>query len=388
MKLGGETTLAGLLAGRPPALALAAFVSLLIGCRLPVERLGRARGWANPAVWILLGSLLLLLAVHVPGIGREAKGAWRWVQVGPVGFQPSEIVKWGLPFALAAYAVATGDRMRTFTRGFALPIAVVGLYCGLIAMSDLGTAVLIMIVAVSILVVAGARIIYPLLAAPVLAAAAAALVLTSRYRLNRIEAFLDPYQDREGIGYHIIQSMAAINGGSLSGRGLGNSVQKFGYLPESTTDFIFAIICEELGVVGAATVVLLYLGLLLAGIAIMRGAASPPENTESRHRRDIAGAAPLHAPRTFSHVLAFGILMTFVTQAAINLSVVTGLAPTKGIALPLVSHGGTGWLLTAFSLGLLAAIDRATAAESITMSSSCAPLGKRAGPGASAPVPG
>ncbi|MBX3355455.1 MAG: FtsW/RodA/SpoVE family cell cycle protein [Phycisphaeraceae bacterium] len=347
MKLGGETTLTGLLTGRVPALALAAFVCLLIGTRVPVERWGEARPAFNPAPWILIVALLLLLAVYVPGLGREVNGATRWLQLGPLSFQPSEVVKWGLPFAIAAYACWTGPRMREFLRGFALPLIVVSLFCGLIAKNDLGTAVLIMVVAVAMLVVAGARIIYPILVAPVLAIAAAGLVLTSRYRVNRIEAFLDPYKDREGIGYHIIQSMAAINGGSLSGRGLGNSVQKFGYLPESTTDFIYAIICEELGVVGAAAVVLLYIGLLIAGVAIIRGAGRTPDS-----------AAP---PRDFARLFAFGVLLTVAVQAAINLSVVTGLAPTKGIALPLVSHGGTGWLLTAFCLGLLVSIDRVTA---------------------------
>lgn len=377
MTLGGSTTLSGLLLGRPTALAVAAFICLLVGTLLPVERAGRAAAPWNPAPWILIGALILLIAVHVPGIGREVNGAKRWVQFGPIGFQPSEIVKWVMPFAIAAYAVRNGPHMRSFLRGFAWPMLFVAFFCALIAGSDLGTAVLIMVVAVAMLVVAGARILYPLLAAPLLAAAATALVVFSPYRWNRIVAYLDPYHDREGIGYHIIQSMAAINGGQLSGRGLGNSVQKFGYLPESTTDFIFAIICEELGVVGAAIVVLLYIGLIIAGLAILRGtlpsAASghttttvPHEDTHEAPMDRPALASPHPVPREFSRLFGFGVLMTVVVQAAINLSVVTGLAPTKGIALPLVSHGGTGWLLTAFALGMLASIDRATARSAPT----------------------
>jgi len=368
MTLGGDTTLTELLLGRPTALAVAAFVCLMIGTRIPVERAGTARGVFNPAPWILIAAAILLVAVHVPGIGREVNGARRWVQFGPIGFQPSEIVKWAMPFALAAYAIRVGPRMNTFVRGFALPLLLVAGFCALIAGSDLGTAILIMVVAVSMLVVAGARVIYPLLAAPVLAAAAAALVVVSPYRWNRIVAYLDPFHDREGIGYHIIQSMAAINGGQLSGRGLGNSVQKFGYLPESTTDFIFAIICEELGVVGAAIVVLLYVGLIIAGVACLRGSLRSRESTTVPGSNEHLTALSLrtgadNGPGDFSRLFGFGVLMTVAVQAAINLSVVTGLAPTKGIALPLVSHGGTGWLLTALALGMLASIDRTAAQQ-------------------------
>lgn len=343
MNLNGETTLPGVILSRPAALAVAAFLCMLAGSVVQVERLGSGRSWRCPATWILAAATILILAVYIPGVGREANGARRWIQLGPLGFQPSEIVKWGLPLALAAYAVALAPRMREFLRGFAAPLAVVAVLCGIIAVSDLGTAVLIMLVAVAMLIAAGARILYPLVTAPILLAGVAFMVAVSPYRRNRILAYLDPFQDQAGIGYHIIQSMAAINGGGIAGRGLGNSVQKFGYLPESNTDFIFAIICEELGVVGAAVVVLLYVALLLAGLAVIR-----------RSARALPEAA-------FSRLVAFGVLMTVTIQAAINLSVVTGLAPTKGIALPLVSHGGTGWLLTAFSLGLLVAIDRATA---------------------------
>lgn len=343
MTLNGATTLPGVLLSRPAALALAAFLCMIVGACVPVDRLGAGRGWLSAPPWILFGSLALLLAVAIPGVGREANGARRWIELGPIGFQPSEIAKWGLPVVLAAYCVAHASRIREFMRGFAMPLGVVAIVCGIIAVSDLGTAVLIMLVAVAMLLAAGARLAYPLIVAPILGAGVALMVAVSPYRRNRILAYLDPFQDQAGIGYHIIQSMAAINGGEFAGRGLGNSVQKFGYLPESNTDFIFAIICEELGVIGAAVVVLLYLGLMLAGLSVIR-----------RSQRAEPSAA-------FPRLLAFGILMTVSLQAAINLSVVTGLAPTKGIALPLVSHGGTGWLLTAFSLGLLVSIDRSSA---------------------------
>ncbi|MHC4218507.1 MAG: FtsW/RodA/SpoVE family cell cycle protein, partial [Planctomycetota bacterium] len=150
-----------------------------------------------------------------------------------------------------------------------------------------------------------------------------------------LRAWWDPYRDPQGIGYHVIQSMTTVAGGGLAGRGLGNGVQKFGYLPEDTTDFIFAVVCEEMGLVGATVVVGLFGGLLLCGWAIIRRTSDP-----------------------FCRLLGLGILLTVGLQTLINLAVVTGWAPTKGIALPLVSAGGTGWVLTAFSLGLLVSIGR------------------------------
>jgi cell division protein FtsW len=162
------------------------------------------------------------------------------------------------------------------------------------------------------------------------------MVIQSPYRLQRLMAYLDPYQDPQGIGYHIIQSMSAVAGGGIAGRGLGNGVRKFGYLPEDTTDFIFAIICEELGVFGAAFVLFLYAALLLSAFLVVRRMAHP-----------------------FLRLLGTGVMLTIGLQAAINIAVVSGVAPTKGIALPLLSHGGTGWVLTAFSIGLLVSMDRA-----------------------------
>jgi cell division protein FtsW len=160
-------------------------------------------------------------------------------------------------------------------------------------------------------------------------------VLSSPYRMNRVKAYLEPYEYPQTIGYHILQSMGAISGGGLAGRGLGNSIQKFGYLPEDTTDFIFAIICEEMGVVGAAVVISLYASLLLCGLSIIRRVEHP-----------------------FQRLLGSGILLAVGLQALINIAVVTGSAPTKGIALPLLSSGGTGWVLTAFCIGLLVSMDR------------------------------
>jgi cell division protein FtsW len=325
------------LVGRPTLLAGLAVVALLIGTRMPVERLTR-RDAPSPVGWVVVGCVLMLLAVHVPGLGREVNGARRWVQLGPLGFQPSELAKWGMIVVAAWWAVRRADRLHRFVTGFCPPMLAVAAVCALIATEDLGTAVLIGAVALATLVAGGARLRHAALALPAGACAFAAAVMASPYRLDRLRAFLDPYQDPQGIGYHVLQSMAAVSGGGLAGRGLGNSVQKFGYLPEDTTDFLYAIVCEELGLVGAVVVVSLYGCLLLCGLAVIRRAAHP-------------------LPR----LLGLGILLTIGLQALINMAVVTGTAPTKGIALPLLSSGGTGWLLTAFAVGVLVAIDRTSA---------------------------
>lgn len=190
-------------------------------------------------------------------------------------------------------------------------------------------------VAVVMLVAAGARIAHFLALAPIGLAAFAAAVYASPYRLDRILAFLNPYADPEGTGYHMIQSMVAVANGQVFGRGLGFGLQKFGYLPEDRTDFLFAVICEELGLMGAAIVIVLYCGLLWSGHVIIRREHNP-----------------------LLKLAALGVVLTVGIQAVINLAVVTGMGPTKGIALPMLSSGGTGWILTAASLGLLVALDR------------------------------
>lgn len=329
------------LLGRTTLLALVAMVFLFVGSYVPVNRtFFEARGRHSPIPWIVLITLLLLVAVHMPGIGHEVNGARRWIHLGIFGFQPSEVAKWGLVISVAWYAARRAKVMGEFISGFALPIACVLVICALIASEDLGTAVLIGAVSVCMLIAAGSKWWHAAMWAPVGAIGIAGAILTSEYRLNRVKAFLDPYQDPQGIGYHILQSMGAISGGGIAGRGLGNSIQKFGYLPEDTTDFIFAIICEEMGVVGAAIVIILYAALLIFGFSIVRRVQQP-----------------------FQRLIGVGVLLTVGLQALMNIAVVTGSVPTKGIALPLLSSGGTGWVLTAFCIGLLVSMDRELARE-------------------------
>jgi cell division protein FtsW len=333
------------LLGRTTVLAALAIASMLVGSLVPLRWFEPASAPGNqvaprprfisPISCIMIVAILLLVAVHVPHIGREVNGARRWINLGPIGFQPSEIAKWGMVLAMAAYGAQQARNMHSFWRGFFTPMMLVLVVCGLIAKEDLGTAVLIGVVSVAMLVAAGARIWHAAMLMPIGALLIVAAVVASPYRVGRVHAFLDPYAAPRGIGYHILQSMGAIHGGGLPGRGLGNSIQKFGYLPEATTDFIFAVICEELGVMGAAVVVSLYAFLLLCAFSIVRRIESP-----------------------FQRLVGLGILLVVGLQAFINIAVVTGSAPTKGIALPLLSSGGTGWVLTAFCIGLLISMDR------------------------------
>jgi len=325
------------LLGRTTLLAGLSVLSMIAGACVPVDWFARGgRSLAtSPVFWIVSISVMLLILVHVPHIGKEVNGARRWIELGPIGFQPSEIAKWGLILALALYASRRPTSMDSLVFGFIPPMLMVLFTCALIAKEDLGTAVLICMVSVGILLAAGARLWQAALLMPIGALGFVVAIVVSPYRVNRIRAFLDPYADPQGIGYHILQSMGAIHGGGLAGRGLGNSIQKFGYLPEDTTDFIFAIICEELGVVGAALVICLYAFLLLCGYSIVRQVRDP-----------------------FKKLVGLGVLLAVGLQAFINIAVVTGSAPTKGIALPLLSNGGTGWVLTAFCIGLLISMDR------------------------------
>jgi len=325
-----DLSLWGTMTNRVVLLAGAAVVAFFAGALVPLGLL--ARRWV---AWVVVSvAVVLAVAVLVPSIGREVNGARRWLDIGPLGFQPSEVAKWGLVIFMAAACTWWATSLGRFWT-LAGVLCVVVVLAGLVLLEDLGTAVLMIAVAFAMLLAAGAKVWHlGLLAVPGLAVIAGGIAIEP-YRMQRLQSFLDPFADPTGSGYHVVQSMAAIAGGGASGRGIGNGIQKYGYLPEDTTDFIFAVICEEAGTAGAVLIVALFAGLLIAGWAILR-------STTVAHQR----------------LLCLGVLLTIGLQALVNLLVVTGLAPTKGIALPFVSSGGTGWLLTAFALGWIRGVDR------------------------------
>lgn len=335
------------------ALAIAA---MFAASRLPVRRLAAYFGepdhtLAQPNAPLLGGLsflispfvlfIVLLALVYAPVIGKEVNGAHRWIRLPAPGLgdalsvQPSEIVKWAMTGVVAWYGCRRAAVMNQFWRGLVPALAFAGAVSVFIVLADLGTGALVLASSCIVLLAAGARFWHFMMFVPMGLAGLGLAILKSPYRVQRVLAFLDPYGDPEKSGYHMIQSMSAVAGGEVFGRGLGHGQQKFGYLPEDETDFLFAIVCEELGVAGAAAVIGVLLLLIWTGLGIVK------------RERD-----------SFLRLMGIGILATIGIQAIINLAVVTGMAPTKGIALPLVSRGGSGWILTAFSLGLLWAIDR------------------------------
>ncbi len=307
-------------------------------------------GWTLITLYVGIAILLAFqAAVYVPGLGMAKKGATRWINlqipgIGDLSVQPSELAKWGMIALVAWYAAKMGRGIRPLWKGHLPILTALAIVAGFMVLEDLGTAILIALVTVIMLVAAGVSVWRFIVVAPIGLAGLVAAILHQPYRLGRILTYLFPYADPEKSGYHMIQSMVAINNGHIWGRGLGNGLQKFGYLPEDTTDFIFAIICEELGIVGALAVIGMYAMLLWAGYAIVRKQQAP-----------------------MLKLLGLGVVCTVAIQAIINIGVVTALLPTKGIALPLLSSGGTGWILTAASLGLLVAMDKlvAPAAEQL-----------------------
>lgn len=318
---------------------LGALALMICVGRAPVEELARSARLRRSMPLLLAPIVLALALVYIPGVGHEVNGSHRWIRIAgaTLTMQPSEIAKWGMVIVLAWYGSHAASTIHRFRSGLVSGLMILVPISALVAHEDLGTGVLIASTGALTLVAAGARIRQLLAFVPLAVLGVAALVVTSPYRVQRLVTFLNPYEDPDGAGYHMIQSLVAVANGGGWGRGLGFGLQKFGYLPEDRTDFLFAVICEELGVAGAALVIALNLGILWAGLAIVQRQASP-----------------------FLKLLGLGVITTFGLQALINLAVVTGLAPTKGIALPLLSSGGTGWILTAGSLGLLVAMDRAT----------------------------
>lgn len=339
MSIDGDATTAASLIGRPVIYALLAVGVMFLVSFVDIRHIYTRRGLANPAAWLLVLAVILCVLALVPGLGRNVNGASRWLFLGPrswnLSFQPSELAKWAVIIALAWWGARYAGAMRRFFAGVVPALAVLLLVCGLIVIEDLGTAVLIGAVGVLMIVAAGARIWQFLLLIPPGVAAIVGMILISPYRVRRVTTFMDPWADPQGEGYHLIQSLVTISGAGPTGWGLGNGPLKYGYVPEDTTDFLFAIICHELGIAGAALVIGLYMALMWTGLGIIR---------DCRH--------------AFGRLLGLGIITTIGLQAIINMAVVTGMMPTKGIALPLLSYGGTGWVMTAAALGLLAAIDR------------------------------
>ncbi len=293
-------------------------------------------------------AVMLLLAALIPGLGDPHRGSNRWLDFSQLGlhvrFQPSELAKLALVTFIAYLLTERDPDPRSFRRSF-LPVAVaVAVLVALVGKENLGTAALLAFVAGSMLFVGGCRFLHLGTLAMIGGAGLTYLLFAASYRLDRVTAFLNIWDDPQGKGYQPIQSLATIASGSWFGRGLGEGVQKHGYLPECHTDFVFAVLCEEAGAVGGFLVIGLFVAFLWLGMRVM-----------------------LAAPTPFERMLAFGLTLTVTLQAVINIAVVTVVAPTTGVPLPMLSAGGSGLLTVSVAIGVLCAIairgQRATESE-------------------------
>ncbi len=287
-------------------------------------------------ILLLVFSLILLVLVFVPGIGLSANGARRWIRLWPNTFQPSELLKVTLVIFLADYMSKNIHRMKDFRYGVLIPVGVMLVFQGIIIIQpDFGAVMSIGILTIGLLFLGGARLKHIgaciLLSLPVIYS----LLFSVPYRKKRIMAFLDPWQDPFESGFQLVQSFIAFGRGSVFGVGIGGSKQKLFFLPEVHTDFIFSLIGEEVGLIGALAVVGIFIWIFVKGVMIANRTGD-----------------------SFSYYLALGLTMMIACQALINFSVTTGLMPTKGLPLPFISYGGSALLNNMAAMGILISISR------------------------------
>ena len=300
--------------------------------------------WRRASPYLLMGGLVALVMVLIPHIGVRVNGSARWLPLGIANIQPSEFLKLFLVLYLAGYLVRRKDRLSEFTHGI-LTVATLLMITGVLLLlePDMGSEVILWAVAFGMLFVGGVRLSHFM--AVLLAGISAGVVLTvaSRYRERRIIGFLHPFAQAKGDGYQLVQSLMAFGRGGWFGQGLGLSLQKLYYLPAAHTDFLFAIIAEEFGFVGVLVVIALFAILIFKAFQIGEGA---------RRFGDL-----------YSSFVAQGIGILIGLEAIINMGVNMGVLPTKGLALPLLSYGGSSTLMSCVAMALLLRIDRETRAQ-------------------------
>jgi cell division protein FtsW len=297
-----------------------------------------ARIWQKAAPWLFVACLVLLVLVLIPGIGREVNGARRWLNLWAITVQPSEIMKLAVVLYAADYTVRRHAVLKNFKRGL-LPMLIVmlGVAWLLLREPDFGAFVVVAVIAFGVLFLGGMSGRHFTALLGMLAIGFAALVLSSPYRMQRIFGFMDPWSDPFGKGYQLSHALIAFGRGEWFGVGLGASIEKLHYLPEAHTDFLLAVIAEELGLAGVAVVIALFAWIVMRAFAIGRQAA-----LRDRH---------------FTALVAQGIGIWLGFQALINMGVNMGLLPTKGLTLPLMSFGGSGLVMNSVALAILIRID-------------------------------
>jgi cell division protein FtsW len=315
--------------------AVMGMVALWVASRVPHQR------WYQWAPAALFTVLTLLVLVMVPGIGARAGGAQRWINLGAFRFQPAELAKIVGVMFVGRQLVRHQRELYRFQKGVMAPIALlIPIMVLLLLQPDFGSAALLAGTAFVLMYVAGVRPLFLFGGLFGALAAATALIVTSPYRLARVMTFLDPWRDPAGKGFQVIQSMLGLHNGSLLGQGLGNGKEKLFFLPEAHNDFIFAVIGEELGFIGVAGVIFAYILFIYRGLKISWIALD--------QRQD-----------RFGFYLGSGLSLLLGLQAFINMGVVMGLLPTKGLTLPFISYGGSALTLNLLAIGILYSISKA-----------------------------
>jgi len=288
--------------------------------------------WMRAAALPLAGvCVLLLVLVRIPGIGNCINGSWRWLRFGPIALQPSEFSKIGIILAFSWWISSRRRYMHTFTRGLLPPLAALGIFAMLLLVEpDFGTTILIGLVTMTLLYIGGVRPFHLFGFAGAGLAALAVLLMHNENRMRRIFAFLDPEKYAQGEAWQLMNGLNALASGGAYGVGLGNSIQKYHYLPEAHTDFILPIIGEELGLAATLGVLILFVVIFICGLRIAARASDD-----------------------FGRFIALGCTLMITYQATINLAVVTGCMPTKGLALPFISYGGSSLLVSSAMIGML-----------------------------------
>lgn len=311
-------------------LILALIVSIGV-LHVPIEK------WLKYSSYLLSFSIILLIFVLLAG--KSVNGASRWIPLGLFNFQPAELAKLSLFIFMAGYFVRKGEEVRrTFFSGFMKPLIVFGILAILLlGQPDLGTVIVMLVTLFAMLFIAGAKLWQFLALMMVGIAGVVLLIIIEPYRMRRVTSFLDPWEDPFGSGYQLTQSLMAFGRGDWFGQGLGNSVQKLEYLPEAHTDFVFAVIAEELGFIGVTLILLLIFSLVIKAILI--------------------GKRALECREEFGGYLAFGIGVWFAFQSMVNVGAAAGIVPTKGLTLPLISYGGSSLIIMATAVSILLRID-------------------------------
>lgn len=289
------------------------------------------RVWRQYAFYICVGGFLLTLAVFIPGIGLEHGGAKRWIDIGPLSFQPSEIFKIAFIIYVATWLSGMKQHVREFKKG-TLPfvLLLIGAAIPLLLQPDTDTFLIMATACVAMFITAGGRFRDVFIMGISCVLLLAVLAFTRPYIKDRIEVFLNPTLDPQGSGYQIKQSLIAVGSGGLIGRGYGQSIQKFEYLPEPISDSIFAVYAEEFGFIGACILIILFSSFALRGYRVAT-----------------------HAPDLFGMLLVVGIITLITTQTILNIGAMVALAPLSGLPLPFISHGGTALLMMLASVGIV-----------------------------------